>query len=253
MNQIHRRILSFWNLSFQKKKNRRDKWEVKKKSKQNELQRWRCRPCLCNENYGLCCQNEAFIEKKSGKETRGWGVGLWKEIKKKPIQIYCKNSFCRIMNISESIWVWIQQRLRYFSFFGVYIHLFYFKQWIGFFLNFLYVSLKKRKKDWNRCWWWIFIICKTSSFHLIVFSFSVFISFSPTIIYFWWRLERFEYFKRLKFFSISLQIKLIWFDEHAWRIRNMRKNTFFPNFSKKYFIEIHVKFEKNSRRMQNSS
>ena len=118
---------------FKKKKNRRDKWEVKKKSKQNELQRWRCRPCLCNENYGLCCQNEAFIEKKSGKETRGWGVGLWKEIKKKPIQIYCKNSFCRIMNISESIWVWIQQRLRYFSFFGVYIHLFYFKQWIGFF------------------------------------------------------------------------------------------------------------------------
>lgn len=91
------------------------------------------------------------------------------------------------------------------------------------------------------CRWWIFIIIyKTSSFHLIVFLFSVFISISSTIIYFWWRFERFKYFECLKFFSIGLQIKSIWFDEHPWRIRNKRKNTFFPNFSKKFFIEIHV-------------
>ena len=132
-----------------------------------------------------------------------------------------------------------------------FIHLFYFKRWIGFSLNFLYVS--KIKTVWNICWWWIFIICKTSSFHLIVFSFSVFISFSSTIIYFWWRFERFQYFERLKLFRIGLQIKSIWFDEHAWRIQNTRKNTFFPNSSKKFFIEIRVKFEKNSERMQNSS
>ena len=47
-------------------------------------------------------KTEHLLKKKAKKKHVGEELAYGK---REPIQIYCKNSFCRIVNISESIWV----------------------------------------------------------------------------------------------------------------------------------------------------
>ena len=67
---------------FPFKKNTRDKWEVKKKSKQNENSDDEDVVLACAKKTLVCAaKTEHLLKKKSEKETRGWGVGLWKIFK----------------------------------------------------------------------------------------------------------------------------------------------------------------------------
>ena len=59
----------------------------------------------CATKTMVCAAKTKHLLKKKAEKKHVDEELAWKEIKKKPIQIYCKNSFCRIMNISESIWV----------------------------------------------------------------------------------------------------------------------------------------------------